>query len=319
MSDAETVIQTEHLAAEAAAWMAQRCRLVTCPAHDPRFGELAAGAAGLVVRTYTVVNGALLDAAPRLRVVGRAGAGLDNIDVAACRQRRVEVVYTPDANTQAVVEFVVGRLTAAVREVDRLSHAVPPQDWTTLRRRHPDRPQLSEMTFGILGLGRIGRRLAEVAAAIGFARVLYNDLVEIPAEGRFGAEPVTAEALFGESDVVSVHVDGRPANRRFVDGRLLGVMRPQVIFINTSRGFVVDSSALAAFLHGHPRALAILDVHETEPFDKTYPLLETGNAWLTPHVAASTDRADLNMSWVVRDVAAVLEGRPPQSPAPYAV
>ncbi len=93
-------------------------------------------------------------------------------------------------------------------------------------------------------------------------------------------------------------------------------MNPEVVFVNTSRGFIVDSLALAAFLKGHPRALAILDVHEPEPFDATYPLLGLDNAWLTPHLAASTNRADLNMSWVVRDVAAVLEGKRPRYPAP---
>ena len=284
--------------------------------HDPRFAELAVETTGLVVRTYTRVDEALLAALPRLRVVGRAGVGLDNIDVDACRTRGVEVVYTPDANTQAVVEFVFGRLAAVLRSPQPIEEAVTPDAWRTLRRRYPDRPQMSDLTLGILGLGRVGKRVAAVAAAIGFARVIYHDLVEIPVEHRFGADSVPVEQVFSEADIVTLHVDGRAPNRGFVDARLLERMKPAVILVNTSRGFVVDSLSLGAFLGRQPGAVALLDVHEPEPFGADYPLLGLDNARLTPHVAASTSRADLNMSWVVRDVAAVLEGATPRFKAP---
>lgn len=314
MSD--TVVQTEHLDPEAAAWLAQRCRLVRCAREDPRFAEVAAGAAGLVVRTYTRVDGALLDKTPRLRVVGRAGAGLDNVDVPACRARGVEVVYTPDANTQAVVEFVFALIASVLRPARQIREAVSLDRWKALRRHHPDRPQMSELALGILGLGRIGRRVAQAGRALGFARVLYNDLLEIPPDQRFGARPVTVRELFEQADVLTVHVDGRAENRDFVGESLLELAKPGVILINTSRGFVVDSLALARFLGRHPGALAMLDVHEPEPFGPDYPLLGLDNARLTPHLAAATNRADLQMSWVVRDVAAVLEGARPQYPAP---
>ncbi len=316
MNDAPTVIQTEHLAPQAASWLGERCTLIRCAADDPRFDEALKGAAGLVVRTYTAVNGVLLDRAVGLRVVGRAGAGLDNIDVEACRARGVEVVYTPGANTQAVVEFVIAQLAALLRPGEVLDQPVALAAWKQLRARRPERPQLSEMTLGLLGLGRIGRRLAQVAAAIGFQRVLYNDLVGIPPPDRCGAQDVSVQKLFAEADVVSLHVDGRSANRGYVGDELLRSMKPEVIFLNTSRGFVVDSLALATFLRNHPGAVALLDVHDPEPFDAAYPLLGLSNARLFPHMAASTRRADLNMSWVVRDVVAVLAGDPPQFPAP---
>lgn len=311
-----TVIQTEHLAAEAAAWLAERCTLRALPVDDAGFEAALAGAHGLLVRTYTAVNAALLDRAPNLRVVGRAGAGCDNIDVAGCRARNVEVVYTPNANTQAVVEYVTGLLLTALRVPVALTEPVDPDRWRQLRAATRHGRQLSELTLGILGLGRIGRRLAEVAGVIGVAGVLYNDLLDIPADQRFGAVPATADRVFGESDIVSIHVDGRAENRHFVAGDLIAAMRPDVILINTSRGYVVDSAALRAFLRGHPGALALLDVHEPEPFGDDYPLLGLPNARLLPHLAASTMRAHLDMSWVVRDVAAVLEGRRPRYPAP---
>jgi phosphoglycerate dehydrogenase-like enzyme len=316
VSDAPTVIQTEHLAEEAAAWLGERCMLLRCAPDDPRFSAAVAAADGLVVRTYTTVDADLLDRAAALRVVGRAGAGLDNIDVAACRARGVEVVHTPDANTQAVVEFVIARLGAVLRPAEGLVEAVPPSAWKQLRARRPDRPQMSDMTLGLLGMGRIGRRMALVAAAIGFGRVLYNDLVEIPPQERHGASFEPVERVFEEADVLSIHVDGRAANRGFVAAGLLDRMKPGVIFVNTSRGFVVDSLSLASFLQGHSGAVALLDVHDPEPFDETYPLLGLPNAQLFPHMAASTRQADRNMSWVVRDVVAVLAGRSPRFPAP---
>ena len=213
MSDAPTVIQTEHLAEDAAAWLGEQCTLVRCAPDEPRFGDALEAAAGLVVRTYTVVNADLLENAKALKVVGRAGAGLDNIDVAACRARGIEVVYTPEANTQAVVEFVIARLAAVVRPGAVLDEPVPLETWKGLRARRPDRPQMSDMTLGLLGLGRIGRRMAEVAAAIGFQRVLYHDLVEIPPQDRHGASPEPVERVMEQADVLSIHIDGRKANQ----------------------------------------------------------------------------------------------------------
>ncbi len=316
MSRDAIVIQAEHLAPEAAAWLAERCALRRCAAGSPEFAGALAEAAGFVVRTYTQVDERLLAGAPLLRVVGRAGVGLDNIDVAACRGRGIEVVYTPDANTQAVVEYIVALLGPVTRPLEPVDRPLDRHSWAQLRGRWPPRPQMSEMTLGILGLGRIGRRVARLGRAIGFARVLYNDLAEIPPRHRHGARPVPVERLFADSDTLTIHIDGRPSNRSFVGQALIELMRPTVVFINTSRGLVVDSRVLASFLRSRPEAVALLDVHEPEPFGADYPPLGLPNARLYPHAAASTRLADLNMSWVVRDVAAVLSGRRPRFPAP---
>lgn len=301
------VVVSEHLSEAAVAWLEQHCEVVAVAHDDPRFGDVLREADGLIVRTYTQVDGRLLDGGPKLRVVGRAGAGLDNIDVRACRERGVEVVHTPDANTQAVVEYVVVLLADALRPRVVLGEAVDAAEWNRLRQETVATRQLSDLTLGILGLGRIGRGLAKAAAGLGM-RVIYNDLVEIDQEQRFGAQPVPVEGLFEQADVISVHVDGREENRHFVDERLLGRMRSDAVLINTSRGFVVDSAALAEFLKAHSGALALLDVHEPEPFGQDYPLLGLPNARLYPHLASRTQRAMENMSWVVRDVVRVLKG-----------
>ncbi len=308
------VIQLDELAEEPARWLAERCRVVVAGCGSPDFLAAAPEAEGLLVRTRTRVNGELLDRLPRLRVVGRGGVGLDSIDLDECRRRGVMVVSTPDANTQAVVEYVVCLLCDALRPRLYLDRAVDAEEWTRIREEVTGLWQMDELRLGILGLGRIGRRVAEVAGAIGF-EVVYHDLVEIPTPHRAGATPVELTELFAESDILSLHCDGRPSNRGFVDAGLIGLLRPDAILINTSRGFVVDASALAAHLRANPASMAILDVHDPEPIPPEAPLLGLPNAHLAPHLASRTLRATEAMSWVVRDVWAVLEGSPPRFPA----
>lgn len=309
------VIQTERLHAEAAAWLAERAELVVAAPGEAAFDTRIGEAAGLVVRTYTPVDDALLGRAPALRVVGRAGVGLDNIDLTECAARGVTVVYTPDANTRAVVEYVFALLLDALRPRTLVGAALEPAAWARMRREHVARRQLAGLTMGIYGFGRVGRRVAGVATALDM-RVLYHDLLDIPAEVRNGAEPVSRQTLLRESDIVTVHVDGRRSNRGLVDAAALALMKPDAVLVNTSRGFTVDPTALAAWLDAQPDALALLDVHEPEPFGADYPLLTLPNARLSPHLGAATALADRNMSRVVEDVWRVLRGDAPRFPAP---
>ena len=310
------VIQTEDLDAEAAAWLGERCEVVRCAPDQHGFEELLGRAGGLVIRTYTRVNAAMLAKAPKLRVVGRAGVGLENVDVAACRARGVEVVHTPGANTRAVVEFVTALMLDALRPRMQLIRPLEGEHWHQIRREFVARRELSELTLGVYGLGRIGAQVARVGRALEM-RVIYCDLREIAAGERQGAEPVTRERLLEESDVLSVHVDGRAGNAGLLGAEAFARMRGNVTFVNTSRGFVVDAGALAAFLREHPAAQALIDVHDPqEPFGAAYPLLNLPNARLYPHLASGTAAAKRNMSWVVRDVWRVLEGERPEFPAP---
>jgi phosphoglycerate dehydrogenase-like enzyme len=308
------VVVTEHLSEAALSWLAERCRVERHVESDTGFAEAMSDADGLIVRTYTNVSQSLLDRAPKLKVVGRAGVGLDNIDLAACTARGVAVVHTPDANTQAVVEYVLRLITEELRPIHRLLEAASPDDWKQLRAETVGRHQLDELTLGILGLGRIGRRMAQVGCALNI-KVIYHDIEHIAPGARFGANAVGVDELFGQADILTVHIDGRPENRGVIDVRLIRLMLPEVIFINTSRGFVVDHEALASFLADNPYATALLDVHEPEPIEDDNPLLALANAKLFPHLASRTEKAMENMSWVVRDVWRVLNGEPPQWPA----
>jgi phosphoglycerate dehydrogenase-like enzyme len=300
------VIQTEHLDEAAAAWLGERCEVVSCAVEDePRFGELLARADGLVIRTYTTVDRALLERAPRLKVVARAGVGLDNVDVGACEGRGVKVLSTPDANTRAVVEYVTALMLDVLRPRAPVASALGVKEWKAVRQGLIAHRQLSDLTLGILGFGRIGSQVARVGAALNM-RVIYNDLVEIPEARRSGARPVPVGDLFRDADILTVHVDSRPGNRGLIGAPALAGCKPDVVLINTSRGFVVDAPALAAFLRASPAAQAVLDVHEPEPFDASYPLLGVKNARLLPHIAAATRTAHANMSWVVKDLWEVL-------------
>lgn len=310
------VLQAEDLDPEPAAWLAQRCSLTHCHFSDsPRFLHLLRDAHALIVRTYCRVDAHLLDLAPHLKVIGRAGVGLDHIDLLACRNRNIAVVHTPDANSQAVVEFVLALLLDALRPRTSLAAPLQLHDWNRLRRSLLAPRELAQLTLSILGLGRIGSRLARAAAALGM-RTLFHDLRSIPLDQRHGATFVPLDQLLREADVLSLHVDGRPSNRHLLAAPALALLKPDVTIVNAARGFLVDPHALADFLRAHPNAHALLDVHDPEPFDADYPLLHLPNASLTPHLAASTATAHLNMSWVVRDVWRVLSGEPPLFPAP---
>ena len=295
------VIQTERLHEESAAWLAERCTLVRAAPGEPAFEQSIGRAQALVVRTYTRVDAPLLARAPALRVVGRAGVGLDNIDVDACRARGIDVVYTPDANTTAVVEYVFALLFDALRPRAHLREPVTTARWAELRRELSAPRQLADLTLGVYGLGRVGSHVARAGAAFGM-RVLFHDLLDIPEDARSGATPVTRDSLLADSDVLTMHVDGRASNRNLLSAEAFARMKPDAVFVNTSRGFTVDAAALAEWLRAHPHAYALIDVHQPEPFQADYPLLGLPNARLSPHIAAATVTADRKMSRVVEEV-----------------
>jgi D-3-phosphoglycerate dehydrogenase len=316
MSDLPLVLVTEGLDPTPLAWLRERVRVVEVAPGSPEFDAALPDAAGLVVRTYTRVTADLLARCPNLKVVGRAGVGLENIDVAACRARGVEVVYTPDANTLAVGDFVIGlalqllRPWAAFRD-----RAYEPAEFKRVRDTRRG-AQLDELTIGVLGMGRVGRRVGQVAANGFGARVIYHDLLDVRPHLTFPATAVDPPTLFREADVVTLHVDMRPGNERLVGEPLLSLMKPTAILINASRGEVLDAAALAAAIRGGRLAGAAVDVFDPEPPGPDLPLLGLDNVLLTPHMAARTRTAMENMSWVARDVADVLSGRPPRYPAP---
>jgi phosphoglycerate dehydrogenase-like enzyme len=297
-------------------WLRARAEVLEVPLDDPRLNAALARAEALVVRTYTKVNDELLNNAPNLRVVGRGGVGLENIDVAACRKRGIQVVYTPDANTIAVGDFVFGYILQLIRPYGAFRERTPdPKEFKRLRDTLRGR-QLNELTIGILGMGRVGRRVGHIAADGFGMRVLYNDVVDVSAQVKFSATSVDKPTLYRESDILSLHVTMLPGNENLMGARELAMMKSDAILVNTSRGEVLDINALADALKNKKLAGAAIDVFHPEPPAANFPLLGMQNVILTPHMAARTHTAIENMSWVVRDVVDVLAGKPPRFPAP---
>ena len=297
-------------------WLRGRAEVLEVKYDDPALPQALARADGAVVRTYTKVTEAWLAQAPRLKVVGRGGVGLENIDVRACRGRGVEVVYTPDANTLAVGDFVFGGMIQLLRPF----MAAPPHrmyspaEFKQIRGTMRGR-QLNELTIGILGMGRVGRRVGNIAANGFGMRVIYNDVVDV-GPLPFATEAVEKERLYREADVLSLHVDMRPGNEHLVGAAQIALMKRDAILINTSRGEVLDAAALAAAIRAKRLAGAMIDVFDPEPPGAEFPLVGLANVMLTPHMAARTHTAIENMSWVVRDVVEVIGGRTPKYPAP---
>ncbi len=314
------IVMTEGSAPAPLAWLRDRADVREVRFDAPDFAGHLKVADGLCVRTYTKVTPALLDGAPKLKVVGRGGVGLENIDVPACRARGVEVVYTPAANTLAVGDFVFALMIQLLRPFAPFGGAVhptayPPAEFKRLRDTLRGR-QLNELTLGILGMGRVGTRVGRIGA-LGFGmRVIYHDVLDVASKIDFPAEAVGANELYRACDVLSLHVDARPENDNLVDADILSQMKPSAVLINTSRGEVLEISAVAHALRSGGLSGAALDVYAPEPPPASFPLLGLENVILTPHMAARTATAIENMSWVVKDVLGVIAGRPPEYAAP---
>ena len=311
------VVITETLDRQCADWLAGSCEVVWHTHDQPGLDEQLADADALVVRTYTRVDDVLLGKAPNVKVIGRAGVGLDNFDLEACRRRGVRVVYTPDANTQAVVEYVFGLTLDHYRPRTALGPGTDAQAFHALRKTEVG-TELADLTIGVLGMGRIGKRIATVAHALGM-NVLGCDVLGEPtirsAIPQVPFDFVDHATLYARSSIVTVHVDGRPENKQLINAEALTHFKDDALLINAARGVLVDHEALVAWLDEHPQATAMLDVHDPEPPAEDHPLYGCANAILLPHLASRTDTALRNMSWVVRDVAAVLGGEQPEHAA----
>lgn len=266
----------------------------------------------LVVRTYTQVNDALLAKAPRLKVVGRAGVALENIDVPACRARGVEVVHTPEANTLAVVDYVMRMIIEMNRRFWPLSGYVTPDEFHKIRKQAFGR-FLSSCTLGIIGCGRIGSRVGRAAAGLGM-KVLYNDILDIKVD--YPATAVDKATLFAQSDIITIHVPITDQTTKFINAETISQFKPGAQFINAARGQCVNYHDLADAMRRGQVSAAVIDCHDPEPMPPDYPMFGLPNAILTPHAAARVPEAMERMSDVVYDIVRVLAGEQPRFPAP---
>ena len=241
----------------------------------------------LIVRSAVQVDESLLACAPRLRVIGRAGVGVDNIDAAAATRRGIVVMNTPGANAVAVAELTVALMLALARELPRANTALHAGRW---EKKSLSGSELRGKTLGILGLGRIGLEVARRARAFGMALLGHDPFVTATVAREHEVRLVTVEELFHESDYFSLHVGLTPQTRAIVNASSLATMKPTARIVNCARGELVDTDALAAALRAGQLAGAALDVFEQEPL-KESPLFNLDQVLLTPHIAGSTAEA----------------------------
>lgn len=270
---------------------------------------------GIIARAQGFIDGPVMDAAPRLKVVGRHGIGLDNIDVPAATERGIHVVNTPLAPVEAVAEYVAMGMVAVSRKTVAADGATRKGDWGFRNRVHG--PELLGKTLGIVGFGRIGRRIAEICGPGFGMRVLYSDVFAVPPEeeARLKATRVDLADLIAQSDFLTLNVPLTDGTRHLIGQAEFERMKPTAYLVNCARGPVVDESALVKALESGAIAGAVIDVYEQEPVDPENPLLKLDNVLLSPHCSGHTNESAQNLSMVAADIIRVLRGRKPEYPA----
>jgi glyoxylate reductase len=274
--------------------------------------ELARGVDAIVADPAVAVDQALLEAAgPQLRVVANFAVGYDNVDLDACRRRGVAVTNTPDVLTNATAELALALALAAARRFTEAEADLRGGRWRGWDPGAYLGLELTGATFGVVGMGRIGRRYAELV--VGFAgEVLYASRTpKEDAERELGVRRVALEEIFRRADVVSLHLPATGETTGLVGPRELAAMKPEAILVNTSRGPLVDSRALARALRDGGIGGAGLDVYEHEP-DVPSELLEAPRCVVLPHIGSATRRSRDGMARLVAEnVLAVLGGEEP--------
>lgn len=281
-----------------------------------RLLEAVCDARAIIVRNQTQVTAELLAAAGKLEIVGRAGAGLDNIDVGTATRQGIVVSYAPNENSLSVAELTLGLMLALARRIPAADRDTRAGGWNRARFTGFE---LSGKTLGIVGLGRIGRLVAERAKALGMTLVAYDPLVDAqsPAVRSLDVRLVELDELLATADCVSCHLPLVADTRGLFNYQRFAKMKPSAVFINASRGEVVDEAGLIRALEEERLAGTALDVRACEPpaLDK---LATMDQVILTPHIAAFTHEAqDRVVAAVCRDVTAVLSGKPAENHANF--
>jgi D-3-phosphoglycerate dehydrogenase len=262
---------------------------------------------GLLVRSQVQVDAELIAAGRRLRVIGRAGVGLDNIDVEAARRARIAVVNAPGGNTIAAAEHTLGLLLAVARHIPAADASTRAGEWA---RAKFGGIQLAGKTIGVIGLGRIGLAVAQRAQGFGM-RVLASDpYVSRELAEHHGVELVSLADVISQSDVVTLHVPLSGETTNLLNRAAIDQLKPGAIVLNVARGGIVDEAALADALRDGRVAGAGVDVFEHEPPSES-PLLAVPNVVLSPHIAASTAEAQVAVGVeVAQRILEVLDGMP---------
>ena len=267
----------------------------------------AAPTHAILMRGNPKIGGAVMDAAPDLRVIAKHGAGVDSVDLAASAARGIQVMIAGDANAPAVAEHTIGLILALGRDIAALSARTAAGHWD--RDSYAGR-EIAGRVLGLVGFGRIARRVAATAAGLGM------EVIALPhhpggADPALAREVATLGELLAEADIVSLHVPLTPATAGMIDAAALAAMKPGALLINTARGGLVDEAALLDALASGHLGGAGLDTLAQEPPAPGHPLLTAPRVIVTPHIASATGASLTRMGVAAaRNIAAVLTGQP---------
>ena len=284
--------------------------VITNEENEAAFATIAAEADGILLRTRPACSQSLMMALPKLKVVGRHGAGLDIVDIPAATRLGVAVVHAPGSHAQAVAEHALMLMLVCVKRTLLIDKATRAGDWAA---RGGGNTELHGKTLGIVGVGNIGRRVAKFAGAIGMKVLAYDKYVPADEIRRRGAEPVESlDALLPQVDVLTCHTPLTDETRAMINDKTLALMKKGAVYVNTSRGPVQQERALfEALTRGHLGAAGI-DVFEEEPTSMDNPLFNLPNVVVSSHVAGVTQEARRQTSTqVAAEMLRVLRGEKP--------
>lgn len=254
---------------------------------------------GLVIRSATKVTAEIIEAADNLKVVGRAGIGLDNVDVAAASKKGIVVMNAPDGNATTAAEHAVAMMMALTRNIPQATASMKEGKWE--KKKFQGR-EVTGKTMGVVGIGRIGRIFAERAQGLRMKIIAYDPHMSKEQVEKLGAELVSLDELCRRADYISVHVPLTPETKHALGAEQFKLMKPEAMLIDCARGGVVDETALYEALKNGTIRGAALDVFEVEPTTReNCPLLELDNFICTPHLGASTAEAQENVAVAIAE------------------
>lgn len=255
----------------------------------------------LIVRSRTKVTREVIANVYKLKVVARAGTGVDNIDLTACRDKKIIVVNSPGANSQAVAEHTVGLMLALLRNYPRTFSSMEEGLWL---KKKLTGEELGGKVVGIVGYGNVGKKIHQLVEAFGAKVLIYSR----------SYHTATFKEVFKKSDIITLHLTLTDKTEGCISSDLLSLVKPTAFLINTSRAKIIDEEALYRVLADKKIAGAALDVFWQEPLEKDSKWRQLDNVILTPHIAASTSQALKRASLsVVKDVTRVLKGKKPKN------
>jgi D-3-phosphoglycerate dehydrogenase len=305
------VLVTDGLEAEALARLKEHHEVDVIEASPSQLLELVGNYDAVIVRGRTKLTADVIAKGTRLRVIARAGVGVDNIDVVAATKRRIPVVNAPAASTISVAELTLAHMLSLARHIPQADRSMKAGRWD---KKAFEGTELFGKTLGLVGSGRIGAEVASRARAFGMRVVAYDPYLPPKVAEERGIALTTLEAVLLDSDFVSIHAALTDETRHMIGAKQLALMKKSAYLVNCARGEIVDETALAAAIRNREIAGAALDVFENEP-PSGRPILAEDATSLTPHLGASTKEAQARVGeTVAEDVLRVLDERRPEFP-----